>query len=133
MNGRIHHRKELRAISESCHCADVKQANQRKLEHLKSKANKPHEIIGIHLMHSQGQPRRNAVGEQRPSQQRAQSTPQPRKSNPTPLPWILCCGCTLMMCSGGAKKLIVRSRICWKILELIFCTNGAFFNCDEYE
>jgi hypothetical protein len=34
--------------------------------------------------------------------------------------------------AGGAKKLIVRFRICCQILELIFCTNGEFVNCDEY-
>jgi hypothetical protein len=33
-------------------------------------------------MHSLGQPPRNAVGEQRPSQQRAQRTPHPRKIKP---------------------------------------------------
>jgi len=88
-----------------CGCETNKQTQTRAQ---KNKANKPHEIRGIHLMHSLGQPHRNAVGEQRPSQQRPQSPPHPRKSNPTPLPMASLLWMhdeSMMMCSEAREKI----------------------------
>ena len=102
MNGRFHHRDELRAINESRHSTAVRQTKQTQTRAQKNKANKPHEILGIHLMHSLGQPHRNAVGEQRPSQQRPQSPPHHENALASLL-WM-----HRDVCSGGAREKMKR-------------------------
>jgi hypothetical protein len=69
----------------------------------KNKANKPHEILGIRLMHSLGQPRHNAVGEQRPGQQRAHRAPPTHENAMASLLWM-----HRDVCSGGAREKMKR-------------------------
>jgi hypothetical protein len=100
LNGRFHHPDELRAISEthSRHCAVAKQTNKRKLEHRKTKQiNRMKYSASAWCIRWDNHATMPSVSSDQASSGHTEHPP------PTKMPWLLCCGCTVM-CSGGARK-----------------------------